>query len=129
MTGQYEVMFHPSLRRRTMGSDRKSSTAQTHWRLSCALEGGRHAWQDWYITHRPGLVSDHWHFYGREEVFSKVATFCIVPCKGILLNNHEMVHKLALGRPKEVTGVYLVNKRFSLESIVARWLKGQRVSV
>jgi len=82
-----------------------------------------YAWRDWYIMPCTGLVSDHQHLYGQEEVFSKVATFCVVPCEGILLNDHEMVHKLALGGPKEVAGVYLVDKHFLLKSIAAHWLK------
>jgi hypothetical protein len=77
-----------------------------------------------YVSYDPRLMSDRRDFDRREEVFFKMSAFRVAPSEAILVNHHELVHKVSFARPKKVAGVCVVNILLSLESVASVRAKG-----
>ena len=69
-------------------------------------------------------MRDRQHFDWWKEVFSKVASLIVGPRESLLLYDHEVVHEIAFGRPKEIAVVNFVDEFFVLEcitTVLKRW--------
>lgn len=79
------------------------------------------------IVEYPRLVLNHGLPYKQKEVLVECPPFGVVPCKALILHVHEVVHKVLLLWPEEVTAVCPVNNVPSLSHIVTCWSKGRRI--
>ena len=80
-----------------------------------------------YVAYDPGLMFDRRNFDRWEEVFSKVTSFCVVPGESVMVNHHEVMHKVSFDRPKKVARMCIVNVPFSFESVASAGVKRSRM--
>jgi len=63
----------------------------------------------------------------RKEVFSKMASFGVIPGKHILVKSHEVVHEITFFGQEETRWVTFVNNFTSFNGVAAIWCERRRM--